>query len=831
MRKLPFLFWLISLCMAPLGVRTLGPLQLSAQVGQQRGPREMKARRADESPGPRRRINFNSNWLFARQSRGMGELGSFDRENGAAAQIEPRFQYAYKPGYDDSDWTPVNIPHTWNAHDVMDEKPGYWRGIGWYRKHFTLPDEFRGKRVFLEFEGVASVAEFWLNGRKIGEHKGGYTGFEFDVTEQANFGAPENVLTVKADNLFHPTVPPTVKTDYSFYGGIYRDVWLRVSDPTYVSEVVWSTPQVSTEAAQLTLRSRIVNKAAAPASVTLLQEVYDPHDQLVKTFSSPLQLSAGEAAMVNQESGPISNPLLWSPDHPYLYRIRTSLHTGNRVVDILENPLGFRWFKFDPQRGFFLNGARVEIQGTNWHQSYPGMGNALPKSRHVKDMELIRDMGANFWRTSHYPHDPATLEASDRLGLMVWEELPINKEIGNPDEYTANVLAMAEEMIRRDRNHPAIVLWGIAGEINAPMKVSKRVVEAVAKKYRELDPTRPVVMHAPRSDEIESLVDVVGLDVGKGTDEKHREHPDRCYLVGEYSVATIGRGIYGGGPESEELACERHEAYLRELNLRPWMAGGAIWHQFDYDGESYDTVIPHVVAFGMCDMWRIPKEVYYFYQSQWNDKLMVHILGHWTWPNDEGKVKRVKVFSNAPEVELFLNGKSLGVRQEEPDPGLRHPPRIWEVTYQPGTLRAVARSEGREISDERRTAGPAHHLVLESDAQQLNSGDPESLAYLTALVVDERGTLVPSASVPITFTSYGPGELLEQTWLGHGPGLTWHTIAGMTCVAFRATARTGHAVISAYSPGLGMGRIQLQVVAPGKPDEMEYKERFDTDEP
>jgi beta-galactosidase len=423
------------------------------------------------------------------------------------------------------------------------------------------------------------------------------------------------------------------------------------------------------------------------------------------------------------------------------------------------------------------------------------------------------------------------MDSSDRLGLMVWEELPINKEIGKADEYTANVLKMAEEMIRRDRNHPSVLLWGIAGEINAPLSVSKRVVGAVVKKYHELDPTRPTVMHAPRGDEIEALVDVIGLDVSKETDEKHRKYPGRNYMVGEYAVATMGRGIYGGGPESEDQACEKHEEYLRQLNLRPWMAGGAIWHQFDYEGETYDTVIPHVVTFGLADIWRIPKDVYYFYQSQWTTKPMVHIVGHWTWPGDEGETKRVKVYSNAEEVELLLNGKSLGAKREAQEPGLLHTPRVWSVPYQPGELQAVGRGRGQEVTDARRSAGPAHHIVLESDAEQLAAGNPESLAYITARVVDKNGTVVPTAHDPITFTSYGPGELLEQTWLGHGTGLTWNAVAGITRVAFRATTRAGHAIISAYSPGLGMGRIELNLVAPGNADEMEYKEKFDVDEP
>ncbi|HXX23503.1 MAG TPA: glycoside hydrolase family 2 TIM barrel-domain containing protein [Terriglobia bacterium] len=780
---------------------------------------------------PRVRENFNRGWLFARQSHGTGALGSFDRQNGEAAEVEPRFRNAYQPEYDDSSWDSINLPHTWNQFDSRDETPGYWRGIGWYRKHFLLGSRYSGKRVFLEFEAASSVAECWLNGQRVGEHKGGYTSFEFDVTGYVKFGEAGNVLTVKVDNLFRDTLPPTVKTDYTFYGGIYRDVWLRLAEPTYISEAVWLTPSVSESAATLQVRTRLVNTTRESRSLTLEQQVLDPRGEVAKTFSLPVQIPAGETLEVAQDGGTLENPLLWSPGAGMLYRLRSSLRDGSRLVDVVENPLGFRWFKFDPQQGFFLNGKRVQVQGTNWHQVYPGMGNALPNSRHARDMEIMRVMGVNFWRTSHYPHDPATMEASDRLGLMVWEELPVNKEIGDTREYIANVEAMAEEMIRRDRNHPCIIVWGIAGEVNAPLSVAKKVVGVVAARYRQLDPSRPVGMHEPRGEEIEALVDVVGLGVGKETDEKHRRFPNRPFLVAEYSASTMGRGIYGGGPESEELACENHEKYLRELNQRPWMAGGMIWHQFDYEGETYDTVIPHIVAFGMGDIYRIPKDAYYFYQSQWTDRPMVHILGHWTWPEAEGKERIVKVVSNAAQVELVLNGKSLGIKSDARDAELLHPPRVWMVRYEPGTLEAVAMHHGEEVRDQRRTAGAPHHLVLEADAHVLESGKLESLAYITARAVDENGTLVPSAALPITFTSDGPGELLRQSSLGHGTGWTLDSVAGIAQMAFRATDRTGHATVSAYSPGLRMGRIEISVQAQGKPDEMEYKEHFDVDEP
>jgi beta-galactosidase len=766
--------------------------------------------------------NFNAGWLFKRQTVSTGELGSMDRDNGTAAQIEPYFRTAYREDYDDSQWQSVNLPHTWNAYDTTDAKPGYWRGIGWYRKHFRLSPKFEAKRLFLQFEGVNSIAELWLNGHRLGEHKGGYTGFEFDITDLPRLGLQPNVLTVKVDNLYHPNVPPTVKSDYNFYGGIYRYVWLHVTGPTYINEVFWTTPTVSDQQVETRIQSQIVNTASRVQSLTLVQEIFSPHNVLVARISSPIVVKPNETLSVDQLSEPLARPQLWSPDTPNLYRLFSSLRDGEHAIDEVENPLGFRWYHFDPQRGLIWNGRRVQIQGTNWHQVYPGMGNALPKSRHREDMKMMRQMGANFWRTSHYPHDPATLEASDQLGLMVWEELPVNKEVGQLDEYVPNVLQMAEEMIRRDRNHPSIIVWGLAGEVNAPLATAKRVVEAVARKYRALDPTRPVAMHSPGSDEIEAIVDVVGLDVSKETDSKHASHPYRPYMTAEYSIATIGRGIYGLGPQSEDGACLAHEKYLSQLNQRPWMSGGAIWHQYDYDGETYDTVVPHVVSFGMTDVWRIPKDVYYFYQSQWSGKPMVHIVGHWTWPGEEGHTIAVKVYSTAEEVELFLNGGSLGRKRPVRYPGLSHPPFLWKVKYEPGTLAAVGTTGSDVVRDERKTAGRPHRIALYSSVTRLHSGDPESLTYIDAHVVDKHDVVVPSSNHPITFTLYGPGDLLKQSPLDHGVGWTWNAVAGQTRVALRSNGRSGTAMVSAYSPGLGLGRIELELAAKGKPNEMDY---------
>jgi beta-galactosidase len=768
---------------------------------------------AQPATPPRWREKFNSGWLFERQKYGGGALGSFDRNSALGSEVERPFRNAHQIDYDDSWWSHIQLPHTWNNQDGSDAEPGYFRGIGWYRKHFTIDAVNRGKQLFLEFEGVNQVAEFWLNGHHLGRHQGGYTGFEFDITRYINVGPQANLLTAKVDNLYNPNIAPTVKTDLTFYGGIYRNAWLRFTGPVYISTLYWRTPRVTDSLAEIAIYSTIANVTGRGGSWNLIHEVLDPDGQV----ATRTEQSQPEQRLT------VTHPRLWSPDNPSLYRIRSSLMEGGRLVDSLDTPLGLRWFRFDANQGFFLNGKRLQLRGTTWHQSYPGMGDALPDSRHLADMRIIREMGCNFFRTSHYPHAPAVTQACDQLGMLMLQEIFVGDEVENTQDYLNIQAKTAEEMILRDRNHPSVILWGFQGEIDQPEK-SVSVVTALLNKFRQLDPTRLATVQDPRLEPVKQASDVVGLySEFERDDADHLAHPDRKFLIEEYTVDAIGRGIYGMGINSEDLACVKHEEFLAQVNSRPWIAGSTVWHQFDYDGEEYDPVIPHVVTFGMADSWRIPKDVYFFYQSQWSRQPMLHICGHWSWPGDENKQKTVRVYSNCEEVELELNGESLGHRPPEKMAGLTYPPRIWKIPYSAGVLKATARCGSQTLSDVRKTAGPPVRIDLHSDSATLLSGDPESLAYLRASVVDKDGTVVPSAVHPISFTSYGPGELLPQTWTGHETGFTWNAVAGMTVVAFRATDRVGRAMVSAYSPGLQLGRAEIQVAMKGKRDEMEYR--------
>jgi beta-galactosidase len=775
---------------------------------------------AGETAFTRRRANFNAGWLFRRQVRGGGALGSFDRNATLGAEVEPEFLHAQETAFPDSSWEQIFLPHTWNANDGSDEVAGYFRGLGWYRKHFVLGEELRGKRIFLEFEGINQVAEIWLNGKRVGEHKGGYTSFEFDVTGAAQFGAGGNVLTVKVNNLYDMNIAPTIKTDLTFYGGIYRDVWLRITEPVYVAEAYWQTPSVSKTAATIDVFASVGNPEKRAGGYQVVHEILDAESNAVGKASARVS-AAGQDPL--KQTIRISNPRLWSPDSPYLYRIRTSLVEGSRTWDTSEIPLGLRWFSFDADKGFFLNGKRLQLQGTTWHQSYPGMGDALPNSRHYADMKGIRQMGCNFFRTSHYPHDPAVIEACDQLGLLVMEELFVGEEVENTAAYFDIQAQTAREMIVRDRNNPSVILWGLSGEVDNPEK-SVEVVRNIVLKFREIDPSRLTTMHDPRAEGVKQALDVMGLyGTFERDDQDRAQFPARKYLIEEYSAAEIGRGIYGMGPQSEDLGCANHEDFLNQVNLRPWIAGSVLWHQYDYDGEEYDSVIPHVLPFGMADSWRIPKDVYYFYQSQWTSKPMVHICGHWTWPGEEGKSRRVQVYSNCSKLELKLNGRSLEVKENARHEGLAFPARIWDVPYEAGVLEAIGSSGSQAVSDQRKTAGPAAGIVLRSDVDRIASGDRESLAYITAAIVDKDQTVVPTAFHPISFIWYGPGELLPQTWTGYPTGLTWSAVAGLTGVALRATDRIGRCRVTAFSPGLSLGRIEIAVAAKGKKDEMEYR--------
>ena len=362
--------------------------------------KEVPNRQNPQRTKPQRtRYTINDGWKFQRSDSLQAEL----------------------PTYDDVSWTTVRLPHTWNVEDTLDDTPGYYRGVGWYRRKMHLEPQLQGKSLFLYFEGANQVANVYVNGRHAGRHAGGYTAFTFEITELVHFDLPQgNSIAVKVDNSHNKDIPP-LNADFNFYGGLYRDVWLIAVNPIHItlldngsSGVQIATPEVSAEQASVQLRGTIVNSTNHERQIEVANTIVDAKGRSVVVQNSAFRTSAKGMASF-EEIFRVARPQLWSPDQPYVYTVHTAVRVGGRIVDEVVSPLGFRWFEFDSQRGFFLNGKHLKLRGTNRHQDYAGMGNAVPDPLQTRDLEIIKDTGFNFVRLAHYPQDPSVLEAADRL--------------------------------------------------------------------------------------------------------------------------------------------------------------------------------------------------------------------------------------------------------------------------------------------------------------------------------------------------------------------------------------------------------------------------------
>ncbi|HEX6536049.1 MAG TPA: glycoside hydrolase family 2 TIM barrel-domain containing protein [Gemmatimonadaceae bacterium] len=699
----------------------------------------------------------------SREPRAESRERLFGREPGTSS---PRFRqslddgwryhagglnFAWSPSVSDAAWEQVTIPHTWNAHDPFDDTESYRRGIGWYRRELRLDDDLKGKRLFLYFEGANQVADVYVNGAFVGRHTGGYTAFAFDITKQARFDGKgnANLIAVRVDNAHSPFIPP-LSVGYALYGGLYRDVWLVATDPVHLavtdhaSSGVWvTTPSVSRDGATVAVRGTVANDGDAARSLRVVSTVVDRDGKTVAEAASTLSVGAGDTATFEQRAPEVTHPHLWSPDDPYLYTVRTAVYEGSTLRDRVTSPLGFRWYRFDPDSGFFLNGRHLRLHGTNRHQDFQGIGSALSNEQHVRDMELIKAMGANFVRLAHYPQDPAVLDAADRLGLLIWEEIPVVNYITPSPEFGRNAREMMRDMIRQHRNHPSVVVWGLMNEVFLWSPEGARIREQRDTTYmREVrdfaagldsvahaeDPTRPTVMAIHGSADydkagVSSVPDVLGVNVydgwysgtfdgfGRTLDRRHASHPKQPLFVSEYGAGVDVR-VNSLHPERFDFSgsWQRmfHEAYLRQIAARPWLAGAAIWNEFDFSQPETGGSIPYLNQKGMLTWDRQPKDVYYLYQANWTTAPMVHIASHdWTHRAGTDSTARrgagpvpvrqpVDVYSNLPRVELLLDGRSLGTRT--PDDVRKA---TWDVPFHDGENVLVARGtrNGRTYDD------------------------------------------------------------------------------------------------------------------------------------
>jgi hypothetical protein len=546
----------------------------------------------------RQRLNFNREWKF--------ELG--DHAGAEAA------------GYDDSKWQTVGLPHSFSAPYFQGKD--FYTGYGWYRKYLEIPAAWSGKRVFLEFDGAFQDAEIFVNGQRIGEHKGGYTGFSVELTDAIRTGG--NLLAVRLNNNWNPRLAPRAG-DHFFPGGLYRDVWLVVTDPLHVS---WygtfvTTPEASPESASVNVKTEVQNQSATSRELVLATEILAPDGKVIARMSSTQTVAGGATMTIDQTSPAIPGPQLWSPDHPFLYTAVTTVSDGRTPVDDFRTPFGIRSVKWTADQGFFINGEHRYLHGANVHQDHAGWANAVTEAGVFRDVKLIKDAGLDFIRGSHYPHHPAFADACDRLGILFWSEnnfwgvggthaegawtaeaYPTNP--ADDAEFEQSVENSLRDEIRIFRNHPSIVVWSMCNEVffSGNQDKVKKLLSRMVNVAHQLDPTRAAAIGGSQRGGLDKLGDVAGYN---GDGARLFNNPGIPSVVSEYGSVTSARpGNYDGQFKPKDQMDAKTPAY-------PWRSGQVVWCGFDY-GTIFG---PNAGSKGLVDYARIPKRSWYWYRNEY----------------------------------------------------------------------------------------------------------------------------------------------------------------------------------------------------------------------
>lgn len=716
----------------------------------------------------------------------------------------------------DSDWRGLDLPHDWSIEGPFDEKApsggtgGYLpTGIGWYRKHFRLPDSYTGKKVTIEFDGVYQLSKVWINGQYLGKRPYGYVPFFYDLTTHLKFGH-DNVLAVRVDN--------SHQTNCRWYSGsgIYRHTWLLVTDKVHISH--WGTfisaTDVTKGAATLRASTRVRNEDTAPVRCTLETNVLDKESKIIEKSEDSHDISAGaEFDFVQQIS--VAQPNLWSVTDPYMYHVHSTVKVGNQMADEYDTPIGIRNAVFDADRGFLLNGERIKMNGVCLHHDGGCVGAAVPERVWERRMEVLKEMGCNAIRCSHNPPAEEFLSLCDRMGLLVMDEAFDEWKVGKGqigsngyanyfDEwYESDV----QNFVRRDRNHPSVVLWSAGNEIgDQDVPQGAETLAKILKVFHDEDPTRMVTAgcdhiaadpmdHRARP-EFLALLDVVGYNYA----DRWRDRREKCYsadremfphrrMIGTESTSMGGlRGEYpeislspGSAPpffqflRGRNIDVEQLWKFVRDYD---YVAGDFMWTGVDHLGEA---LWPHKgSSSGVIDTCGFKKDGFYFYQSQWTNTPVLHVFPHWNWKGKEGQIIPVTCFTNCDTVELFVNGTSWGVKGYEfPRVGMELrwgnlPERAralrttgdlhlsWDVPYQPGTIKMVGTTSGRIASTaEVVTTGEPAKLGASVDRQTI-SADGRDVVHLTVQVLDDQGRVVPTAANAVTVSVDGAGTLIAM---------------------------------------------------------------------
>ncbi len=723
----------------------------------------------DKSDNPgREHLLMDFNWRFA-----FGHASDFEKDfsNGTGY-----FTWFAKTGYgdgaasplfEDRTWREVDLPHDWAVELPFSPEASHSHGyhtvgwkypetsVGWYRKKFEIPASDLGRKISIQFDGIFRDATVWVNGFYLGHEQSGYASQDYDISDYLNYGG-ENVVVVRVD--------ASIEEGWFYEGaGIYRHVWLNKTNKLHVAQYgTFVTSEISGENAELTIRTTVENQYPATSVFSIEQTLLDADNKPVAICKSDNLSVSGIQNNTFFQKLKLEKPILWSLENPYLYTLETKIIAGGQTVDIYKTMVGIRTVKFDPNFGFFLNGKNVKIKGVNQHQDHAGVGVAIPDALQEFRVKKLKEMGCNAIRTSHNPPTPELLDICDRLGILILDE---NRLMGINQEH----FDLLRRFMIRDRNHPSVILWSLGNEEWAIEGNEKgaRITKTMQEYAQTIDSSRAftVALSGGWDNGSGKVAQVMGYNyiVQGDIDEHHKKFPWQSGIGTEESNTIGTRGIYTDDKANGHMAATNRmpenvgtESGWQFYLARPFLAGLFYWTGFDYRGEPHPLTWPAVNSqFGLTDLCGFPKDIFFYLKSWWGNEPVMHIMPHWNWEESEGKTITVTIYSNAEEVELILNKKSLG---KKPMPQNGHID--WDVKYQPGILQAKGFVKNKLIISQKieTTDSPAK-IALSSERSQIDA-DGEDVSIITVQINDKNDRMVPTANQEIAFSLTGPGKII-----------------------------------------------------------------------
>lgn len=786
------------------------------------------------TPGPRQRTLMDIGWKFSLTD----TIG------------------AEKPGFSDSKWRTLNLPHDWSIEGEFSDKEatggggGYLpTGIGWYRRHFNIAAADLKKNIWIEFDGVYQNSDVWINGHHLGHYPNGYMSFYYDLTAKLKKG--ENIITVRVDNSFQPN------TRWYSGSGIYRHVWLSIADPLHIAQ--WgtyiTTPKAEAGSATVNVVTSLVNNNKISKEAVIRSIILDAKGNEVARIESPVKIDpSGQTKTAQQLT--VSSPSLWSVESPVLYTMQSIVLEKGKIIDQQQSDFGIRDIKYDVNKGFLLNGKHVKLNGVCLHHDAGSVGAAVPEAMWVRRLQVLKDMGCNAIRTSHNPVAPEFLDLCDKMGFLVqdeifdvWKSAKVKWDYSNYfDQWSQHDLL---NFIHRDRNHPSVVMWSAGNEIGEQKQErGHEILRPLIETFHHEDPTRLVTTG---NDNIAAdngsarlpfleMLDIVGYNYVDRWHERRElfysidrhDHPN-WKMTGTESVSIQGvRGNYYGFDSSTVRPANfasvvRAEQLWKFVSLHDYVIGDFMWTGIDYLGEAR---WPNKnSSSGVIDLCGFPKDAYYFYQSQWTEKPMIHLAPHWNWKGREGQVIQVLAYTNCDTVELFVNGKSFGMksidfprqgnsggwnRYDQPlinnSTGDLH--LTWDVPYAAGTIKAVGRKGGKIVVEEAlQTTGAPAGIRLSADRNNINA-DGKDVSHIKVEIIDEKGNMVPDANNNVTLTVEGAGNLIgfdngnprDHTAMKSPKRNAFN---GLALAVIQSGSKPGTITIRATSPDIKEGTIQI----------------------